>query len=50
LAQELEVSGVCLGRGVAHEGQFTTRGAGCAAVIKALPLGGKVGHRREVYR
>ena len=26
LAQELEVSGVCLGRGVAHEGQFTTRG------------------------
>ena len=25
LAQELEVSGVCLGRGVAHEGQFTTQ-------------------------
>jgi len=36
LAQELEVSGVCLGRGVAHEGQFTTRDAACVAGIKAL--------------
>jgi hypothetical protein len=34
LAQEFEVSGVCLGRGVAHEGQLTTCGAACAAVIK----------------
>jgi len=34
LAQELEVSGVCLGRGVAHEGQFTTRDAACAACLK----------------
>ena len=38
LAQELEVSGVCLGRGVAHEGQFTTRDATCAASPRVLSL------------
>jgi hypothetical protein len=38
LAQELEVSGVCLGRSVAHEGQFTTRQSGLP-VLSALEHG-----------
>ena len=43
------LSGVCLGRGVAHEGQFATRGAARAGVIKAF---GRIvpGVKREIER